>query len=479
MVTGTYLGVDLGASSGRVMAAWQDEAGRIALEEVRRFENNPVRCGESLVWDFEGLMTEILAGLKDGISRAQAAGREVVNIGVDSWAVDFGLVDKDGKLVGPVYHYRDSRTEGHMDKVFERVQKAEVFQHSGIQFLPFNTLYQLSALKEAHPEWLEQARHFMMIADLVAWRLTGVATCEYTNATTTQMFDPRKGDWSDTLIGNLALPRDIFQPPILPGQKIGNLTDELAKKWSAPNVKVVSVATHDTASAVAAVPASHKGFAYLSSGTWSLLGTEVNAPNLMDAMTEENFTNEGGVEATFRLLKNIMGLWILQESRRNWAEQGKTYGWPELEKMAAGSSYESTFDVDDARFLAPPNMLEAITAWYKEQGIEAPQSDADIARSVLLSLAKCYAVTLKKLELLSGTQYEELHVVGGGAQNALLCQLTANAIGRPVLAGPIEATVLGNVGVQMIADDKFKNIEDLRACIRESFPVTEYKPAAQ
>lgn len=473
----TFLGVDLGASSGRVMAGWLDAPCHLNLQEIRRFQNKPILHDGTLCWDFEELMREIFEGLKEGLALAHSAGRPVASIGIDSWAVDFGLMDESGELVGPIVHYRDARTAGHMQKISDKLTPRTIFESTGIQFLPFNTIYQMSALKANDPNQLARATRFMMIADLVAWRLTGAATCEFTNATTTQLFDGARGEWSKQLLASLGLPAKLFHTVIYPGDAIGPLLPELATQWKAAGVHVTAVATHDTGSAVAAVPALEKSFAYLSSGTWSLLGTELPAPIITEEARAANFTNEGGAASTFRFLKNIMGLWIIQECQRHWNQDGKNYDWQGLSHLARDADdCPVLIDVDDARFLPPGDMPSRIREYCREHGTVLGESDGAIVRCVLKSLAARYAEVLATLERLSGRSFDVLHVVGGGMQNTLLCQWTADAIQRPVLAGPAEATVLGNIGVQMIAHGVLSDIEELRGCIRLSYVPVRYDP---
>ncbi len=453
------------------MAAWLDASGKLKLEEIHRFDNEPVHEGETLCWDFDRLIDDIFKGLEMAFVMARDAGRPVISIGIDSWGVDFGLVDGDGHLTGPIVHYRDSRTNGCMEEVFDTVSRQEIFTRTGIQFLPFNTIYQLYALKKSDPDQLQRARHFMMIADLVAWRLTGIITNERTNASTTQLFDANLGDWSTELITALDLPTEIFSTTRQPGESIGSLTDDLARQWNAePDVTVIAVATHDTGSAVAAVPATTDKFAYLSCGTWSLLGTENQTPVLGNEALDANFTNESGAYGSFRLLKNIMGLWILQECRREWYRQGKHYHWPALERLAQEAGDCGTgIDVDDPRFLSPGDMPQRIRELCTERGLPVPATDGAVVRCVLRSLASRYSQVLAATENLTGEKYDSLYIVGGGVQNWLLCKWTAQAIKRPVWAGPAEATVLGNVGLQMISHGWIPDLPELRKCIHKSF----------
>jgi len=473
----TYLGVDLGASSGRVMAGWL-AGDRLHLDEVHRFENNPVDQEGTLCWNIDGLITEIFHGIKIGIATARKKDRPVQSIGIDSWAVDFGLIGEDGQLVGPVVHYRDSRTDGQQHKVFQKVSRERIFEITGIQFLPFNTIYQLAALKEQTPDQLNRARQFIMIADLVAWHLTGNATCEYTNATSTQLFDSRKGTWSEELLSALDLPPGIFPEVVHPGDLIGKLKSELAQEWNAPDIEVVAVATHDTGSAVIGVPATAKPFAYLSCGTWSLLGTEVRQPVITPDALAANFTNEGGAAGTFRFLKNIMGLWILQECRREWQRQGKSYSWDDLTRLAEENATCSVLiDVDDPRFLPPGDMVGRIRDYWLEQRSSVPESEGAIVACILRSLAARYRDVLETIEGLTGAKFPALHMVGGGIKNRLLCQWTAEAIRRPVIAGPAEATVLGNIGIQITKDSNSEaDLSTIRQLIKSTFHSEVFHP---
>jgi len=459
------------------MAGWL-AGGRLHLEEVHRFENNPVQLDGSLCWNVDGLITEIFHGIKTGIAVARESQRPVKSIGIDSWAVDFGLLGDNDKLVGPVVHYRDSRTDGQQAKVFQKISRERIFEITGIQFLPFNTIYQLAALKECAPDQLQRARQFMMIADLVAWHLTGNVTCEFTNATSTQLFDSRAGAWSAELLAALDLPPAIFPPVIHPGDIIGKLKPELASQWNAPDIEVVAVATHDTGSAVIGVPATGEPFAYLSCGTWSLLGTEVRQPVISPEALAANFTNEGGAAGTFRFLKNIMGLWILQECRREWQRQGKSYSWDDLTRLGEENATCSVLiDVDDPRFLPPGNMVGRIRDYWLEQGASVPESDGAVVACILRSLAVRYRDVLETTERLTGAKFPALHMVGGGIQNRLLCQWTAEAIGRPVQAGPAEATVLGNIGIQIMKDTGDpNNLTSIRQLIETTFPPEVFNP---
>jgi rhamnulokinase len=465
------LAVDLGASSGRVMRGGFDGA-RLSLTEVCRFENEPVRALDTLHWDFPRLLHEVKRGLGKALAADPAS-----SVAIDSWAVDFGLLDSGGRLLGNPVHYRDVRTAGMMERVFSRVPRAEIFQRSGLQFLPFNTIYQLSAMRQAGHPHLDQAAALLMIPDLMGYFLTGQKACEFTNATTTQLLDPRTRQWSEELIEKLDLPRRIFLPIVKPGAALGKLLPDVAEELGGRQLSVVSCASHDTACAVAGTPARGERFAYLSCGTWSLLGAETREPVLSPRALSLNFTNEGGVNNTWRLLKNIMGLWISQELKREWERAGKKFTWAELTTLSAQApAFASLIDPDDEIFLAPGEMSSRIRAACARHGQPQPQTEGALLRCVTESLALKYRRVLEQLEELAGDKFEELHIVGGGIQNELLCQWTANACNRPVLAGPIEASALGNLAVQLIAAGELSSIAEARAAIAASFPVKRYEP---
>ncbi|MBN1900366.1 rhamnulokinase [Candidatus Sumerlaeota bacterium] len=471
------LAVDLGASSGRVIIGNFD-GNKISLQEAHRFPNGPVEKDGTLFWDFQSLMNEIKLGLKKGIASARKNGAPVRSIGIDSWGVDFGLLDENGNLVSDPVHYRDKRTQGVMEYVFKnKISAAEIFIRTGIQFLPFNSVYQLFALKQTHPEQLQKAQCFLMMSNLVEYMLTGVKSCEFTNATTTQLYDPRKRGWADDLIRRLDLPRSIFPKIVKPGTKIAPLKPDVAEELGSHEAQVISVATHDTGSAVCAVPTLEKKFAYLSSGTWSLLGTEVKKPVITPRALELNFTNEGGVEDTYRLLKNIMGLWLLQESRAEWERQGRKYSWEQITEMGEKAQpFMSFIDPDDTCFLPPGDMTDRIRAWCKLSGQNAPETDAAIVRCVMESLAMKYRDTIMQLEDLTKSSLGKLHIVGGGVQNDKLCQWTADATGREVIAGPVEATAIGNIGMQLLSAGMVKDLWELRRRIHDSFSPRTYAP---
>ncbi|MBI1874212.1 MAG: rhamnulokinase [Acidobacteria bacterium] len=466
-----YLAFDLGAESGRAMAA-RLRSGVLDLREIGRFPNEPVRDGASLRWDLPRLWREMQRGLE------QAAGTgRLASIGVDTWGCDYGLLDSDGALLGNPYHYRDARTDGVMEAVFARVPRARLYDITGIQFLPFNTIYQLVAATQRTPGELAAAASFGTIPDILNYWLTGVLRAELTNATTTQMVDARRRTWAVELLRELDLPVRVLPPMVEPGAIIGPLTAPAGRTLA--GTPVVAPACHDTGSAVAAVPASRTR-AFLSSGTWSLLGIEVPQPVITAQALAANVTNEGGVFGTTRLLKNISGLWLLQSCRRGWARDGREYGYPEL--MAAASDEEhaflSLFDPDDPRFLHPSDMARAIADYCRGTGQREPDTPGSYARAILESLAFKYRVVLDTLEELTGAGITEIQIIGGGSRNRLLNQFTADATGRTVVAGPVEATALGNIAMQMVATGAVGSIADARGIIERSFPVDRIEPAA-
>ncbi len=460
MAQQTVLAVDLGAESGRVMAV---HAGgeALRLEELHRFPNTTAEVRGTLHWDFLRLWRDI----QEGIGRGQAL--RPASLGVDTWGVDFALLDAQGELLGNPVHYRDRRTDGMMDWVFARVARAEVFAHTGIQFMPINTLYQLASLAARESPQLAAARTLLTAPDLLNYWLTGTAVCEFTNATTTQLYNPRAGGWATDLIGALGLPPAIFPALVQPGTRLGSYA----------SIPVIAPACHDTGSAVAAVPTSTPNYAYISSGTWSLVGLEVSEPIINDAALAANVTNEGGINGTFRLLKNVMGLWIIQQCRATWAAQGHNYSYADLVQLAsAAPPLRHAFDPNDNRFLPPGDHPALIAAWCAERGQPAPADHGAVARCVFESLALAYRHVLETLDALAGHHTEVIHVVGGGSQNALLNQMTADATGLPVVAGPTEATVIGNALVQLIALGELGTIAEARALVARSADLQRYEP---
>lgn len=468
----SILAYDLGASSGRAILGRLN--GRtIETEEIHRFPNDPVQVGGRLHWDVLRLLHE----MKQALLAAKHRGEAPASLAIDSWAVDFGLLGDNGELLGNPYHYRDSHTDGVMETLFATMPAKYIFDRTGIQFLPFNTIYQLAAMKQANHPLLREAKRFLMIPDLLRYFLTGEQANEFSNATTTQLFNPLTGDWDRDLLTGIGIDSGLFGPVVRPGARVGQLLPSVASELGVAQIPVIAAAEHDTGSAVAAVPALTRSFAYLSCGTWSLMGTEVDRPVMGEQALRLNFTNEGGVEGTYRLLKNIMGLWILQEARREWERSGAVYSFPELVALSARApAFAAWIDPDDARFLPPGDMPARIAQYVRESGQSLSAEPGAVARCILESLALKYRYVLELTERLSGSTFEGLHMVGGGIQNELLCQWTANAIGKPVWAGPAEGSAIGNLAVQWIARGEFSDIREARAVIRESFPVKVYEP---
>ncbi|MFK7803155.1 MAG: rhamnulokinase family protein [Anaerolineae bacterium] len=460
MTKKTVLAIDLGAESGRVMAVHFDGQ-RLTLEELHRFSNPITTVNNAIHWDFLHLWREITAGIDKGKVLNPAS------IGVDTWGVDFGLLDSQGNLIGNPVNYRDARTSGMMEKVFAKVPKSEVFAQTGIQFLPINTLYQMMSLVENESPHFAIADRFLTAPDLINYWLTGIKVCEFSNATTTQMYNPVTGTWAVELLGKLGMPTHILPEIVQPGTRLGDYG----------GIPVIAPACHDTGSAVAGVPTRSENFAYISSGTWSLVGLEIDNPIMSPAALDANVTNEGGVYGTYRFLKNVMGLWIVQQCRNQWASEGENLDYAELTKLAEEAGpLRSIIEVDDPRLLPHGNHPEIIRTLCRETGQPVPESKGQIIRCVLESLALKYRDVLEKLLALSDKRADVIHIVGGGTQNRLLNQLTADATGIPVKTGPIEATVLGNALVQFITLGDIENLEQGRAIIAQSFEIETYEP---
>ncbi|MSR60786.1 MAG: rhamnulokinase [Planctomycetaceae bacterium] len=474
-----FLGVDLGAESGRVVAGLFDGQ-RIRLEEIHRFSNGAVHVADSLRWDVLKLWSEIQSGLAKA---AGSFGNDAISIGVDTWGVDYVLLSKTGEMLGQPYHYRDPRTAGVMDRALGRVARKDIFAATGVQFMPINTLYQLIATQQVNPRLMDLADRFLMMPDLFHWLLCGSQVVEFTNATTSQCVDPISRTWAHDLLGKFEIPGAMFPEVVLPGTRLGKLRADVAGRCRLPRLEVVAPATHDTGSAVAAVPTALTGttkWAYISSGTWSLMGLELPHPVLTPRALEYNVTNEGGIDGTFRLLKNIMGLWLVQECRRSFERGGKTLTYAELAHLAGQSQpFRSLVDPDDGNFLSPADMPMAIRQWCQARGETAPDSEGQFIRCALESLALKYRMVLGWLEELAGTRVEVIHIVGGGSQNELLNQFTANACGRPVVAGPIEATALGNVLVQARTSGAIGSLAEMRAVVQASSALKRYEPRDQ
>ncbi|MCI3922597.1 rhamnulokinase [Paenibacillus sp. TRM 82003] len=470
----SVLAFDLGASSGRAVVG-RLEDGKLVIEEIHRFPNDPVQAAGRLYWDILRLYHEI----KQGIVKARQRGIEVRSIGIDSWAVDFGLIGANGELVTNPYHYRDHHTDGMMEEVFAKLGRSEIYAKTGLQFLQFNTMYQLAALVKADSPALSAADKLLMIPDLLRYFLTGVMKGEYTNASTTQLLGAVDRAWDEALARGVGVDPSLLPDVVQPGTVVGPLSPGVCEELVVPPIPVVTVAEHDTASAVVAVPALEADFAYLSCGTWSLLGTELKQPVLTEQALAWNFTNEGGIDGTYRLLKNIMGLWLVQECKRSWDKAGKSHSFAELVRYAEGAApFSAYIDPDDDQFLNPVDMPEQVRSYCRATGQPVPDSEGEIIRVVLESLAMKYRWVLERTERLAGKTFGGLHIVGGGIQNELLCRLTANAIQRPVWAGPAEGSAIGNVVVQLIAAGDIADLASARRIVRDSFGVATYEPEA-
>jgi len=461
-----YLALDLGAESGRaIVGSIRD--GRLSLTETHRFLNTPVQQPDGVHWDLSRQWQDIQAGIQKS-----ALQYPLESLGVDTWGVDFCLLDENEQPLFDPFHYRDARTDGMMEEVFKKVSRSEVFTQTGIQFMQLNTLYQLYAMVLAEHPALGKARTFLTMPDLFNHFLCGSKVCELSIATTTQCFDPLKGTWSFDLLGKLGIPTQIFPRVIQPGTLLGELLPNVSREIGITPIPVVAPASHDTGSAVAAVPARNGSFAWLSSGTWSILGAEVSRPVINEKALAFNFTNEGGVPGTWRLSKNIMGLWLVQECKREW---GMTY--PELTSLAADAQpFLAVIDPDDLRFLHPGNMPQKIQQYCAETSQYIPGAPGEIVRIVLESLALKYRMVLDQLEELTDSHLDRIHIIGGGTRNCLLSQFAADATGRQVICGPVEATAAGNILMQSIALGDLGSLTEGREIIKGSFELETYDP---
>lgn len=462
-----YLAVDIGASSGRHILGHLEE-GKMVLEEIHRFPNGMKDIDGELCWDVEQLFAEIITGMK----KCRAAGKIPVSMGIDTWAVDYVLLNEKDERIGNAVGYRDGRTKGMDAKVYEMILEEELYRKTGIQKQIFNTVYQLMAVKQKHPEYLKEAKSLLMIPDYFNFLLTGKKAAEYTNATTTQLVNPDTKDWDFSLIEQLGYPKDIFQKIEKPGIVLGGLTKAIQEKVGF-DCKVMLPATHDTGSAVMAVPTKQEDAVYISSGTWSLMGTERMSADCSRESREHNFTNEGGYDYRFRYLKNIMGLWMIQSVKK---ELAPDMDFGEICDKASGTAITSIVDCNDGRFLAPANMTEEVQSACGESGQQVPRGIAEVAAVIYNSLATCYANTITEIQELTGKHYDSIHVVGGGANAAYLNELTAKATGCAVYAGPTEATAIGNMAAQMIAGGAFEHLQEARNCIFSSFAIEKYEP---
>lgn len=468
-----FLGFDFGASSGRAMLAAYDGE-KVEIEEIHRFSNDPVMLCGRFVWDVPRLVFE----MKQALNKLSRMGVKATAIGIDTWGVDFGLLDKNGHLLGLPVHYRDARTDGMMEKVFQIIPREELFGLTGIAFNTFNTIYQLYAMKLEGDPALEMADSMLFMPDLLAYFLTGKKGVEYTMASTSQLLDPRARDWSVEVFERLGLPKKLMAPIERPGALRGTLLPDIARECGVDEIPVYAVGGHDTASAVAAVPAQGRDFAYLSSGTWSLLGVEIDEPQCSPGVLHAGYTNEGAVDGSIRLLKNIMGLWIIQECKREWDRRSDPVDFAGLVKLAEKAPhFKAIIDVDDVCFLAPGDMPARIQEYCRKTGQSVPEGRGEISRVVYESLALKYRWAIERLEEdILHRPIPVLHIVGGGSKNAMLNQFTADALGRSVVAGPGEGTVIGNVLMLAKAVGAIDSMQQLRSTVERSFPTETFSP---
>jgi rhamnulokinase len=468
-----YLAIDIGAESGRTIVGALD-GNQLTLTETYRFANGPIRLPDGLYWD----VLRLWSNIKEGISRSSTKiDNKLDSLGLDTWAIDFVLLDKNKSLLSNPFHYRDTRTDGMLDEAFRRMPRAEIFSNTGIQFMQINTLYQLLAMSMQRSPLFDIAKTLLTIPDLFNYWLSGEITNEFTNATTTQCFDPLKRDWATKVLTAMEIPSHLFGPVTDPGIRIGNLLSSLAEETGAGAIPVVLPACHDTGSAVVAVPAKNQDFAWISSGTWSIMGAEVPEPSLSEKALEYNFTNEGGVFGTWRLSKNIMGLWLVQECRREWTRAGEELSFDALTQLAAESeAFMSVIDPDVDEFIHPGDMPTRIQKFCADTNQRVPQTKGQIIRVALESIALKYRLVLERLEELTGRHLDPIHIIGGGTKNHLLSQLTANSTGRTVVAGPVEATAIGNILMQAIGMKHLDSLPDAREIVRASFESEIYEP---
>ena len=461
-----HLAIDIGASSGRHILS-HVENGKILLEEIHRFENGPVKKGNHLVWDCEKLFNEIITGLQ----KCKEAGKIPQSLGIDTWAVDFAVLDENDKLLGDTVCYRDNRTAGMDTLLFGSIPEENLYKRTGIQKQPFNTIYQLMALREFEPDLFSRVKTLLLIPDYLNFLLTGVKVSEYTNASTTQLVSPLTKDWDYGLINILGFPSDIFCPIKTPTEKLGPLKEDIARLVGF-NLEVVLPATHDTASAVMAVPSLDNDTLYISSGTWSLMGTELKEAILSEESRKLNLTNEGGFDYRFRYLKNIMGMWMINSLKN---EMARDVSFDTLCSMAAKETIPSIVDANNDRFLAPKSMYEEVRKACKESFQPVPETVFETAAVIYNSLAACYQRTFFEIEKITGKTFSKIHIVGGGSKAEYLNRLTAKVCKRPVLCGPVEATAIGNIAAQMIAFQEFEGLEAARKAIFDSFEITQYE----
>lgn len=467
------LAFDLGASSGRAILGVFDGK-KLTLEEIHRFSNDPVEVRGSLHWDILRLFHEI----KQGILKCVNGGhRDIASMAIDTWGVDFGLLDRKGNLLGNPFHYRDSNTDGMMEEVFKIIPEKELYAKTGIQLMKINTIFRLFSMKFHDLPIFKEADTMLPTPDLLNYFLTGVKASEYSIASTTQLLDPKTSEWSWELIKKIGLPTGVFPKIVPPGHILGRLSPEIARELGIDEIPVVSAASHDTQSAVVSVPAENGDFVYISCGTWSLMGIETDRPIINDKSREMAFTNEGGVDGKITFLKNIMGLWLIQECRRQWEREGDRVGFAELE-AAAGSvkPFMSFINPDDEMFISPGDMPGRIREYCRKTSQPVPSGKGEVIRCIYQSLAMKYRMTVEYLEEILGRPVQAIHMVGGGIRDKTLCRLTADATGKKVAAGPVEATSIGNLMVQAMALGRIKDLKDIRDVVRSSFPVTVYEP---
>lgn len=462
-----FLAIDIGASSGRHILGHMDN-GKIRLEEIYRFDNGMENKDGHLVWDVEKLFTNI----KEGLKVCKKINKIPETMGIDTWAVDYVLLDKENNIIGKTYGYRDHRTDGVDEETYNKVSEEKLYSRTGIQRQQFNTIFQLMATKKDNPAELDKAEAMLMLPDYFNFLLTGKMNQEYTNATSTGLVNTDTDDWDEQLIEKLGLPNKIFKPISVPGTMLGDFSEEIQKEIGF-NTKVMLVASHDTASAVMSVPSKEDDTLYISSGTWSLMGVENKNAVTSEEARKLNFTNEGGYEYRYRFLKNIMGLWMIQSVRH---ELNDGFSFAQLCELAEGETeYEGIVDVNDEAFLAPKNMTEAIKKYLKDTNQQEPQTVGQLAKVIYRSLAISYVKTLKEIENLTGKEYDTIHIIGGGSKADYLNKLTARETGCRVLAGPGEGTALGNILAQLIYDGEFYDLKYARECVKESFDIKEYK----
>ena len=465
------LAFDFGASSGRAIIG-TFENGKISLEEIHRFDNGPVLMNGGFYWDLPKLFHEV----KQGLIKAEKYGYE--SIGIDTWGVDYALITLDGLLLGNPYNYRDERTIPVFEKIKKTIGESKLYKMTGIQNMNINTLYQLLETKENHPDFYALADRLILMPDLFGYLLTGKVYAERSMASTTQLLDPYTKDWNKKLIDKLGLDITKFPELVDSGTQIAPIREEICKELDITPKMLTAIAGHDTASAVVAVPAKVKDFVYISCGTWSLFGTELDEPCITEMSAEMNITNEGGHNRTTRFLKNIIGLWMIQETRRQFKREGKDYSYADMEKMARESKAMQCFiDPDDPRFTPPGNQIQRIREFCQETGQYVPETDGEIVRCIYESLAMKYKYTFENLQKCTGKTFEAIHMVGGGTKDGFLCQMTADATNVPVIAGPIEATAAGNIAVQLIAAGEIKDLKEAREIIADSFSVQEFTPS--